>query len=242
MIIRIMSLHLAIITAAFFCVMFQIRSSSGLTTLLRVPSIGRRHACRNSKHFLTMKLFLRRRSTTRLFVGDSSSLSAGGEENNSSNDDTLMEIQSLVGLSDKELDRIVSRIPQLRDVVIDVARNTVTKLQSRLSLTDLELKKKIVLRLPQCLGYAYESEIEPNLALLQTYPLRLSDEELTALVLKCPQIIGLDYELDIKPKIEFVVQESMGGGDAIDVAKSKILNKPASLNLPIRGAASKAGL
>ena len=159
------------------------------------------------------------------------------------NDDTNMkEIQSLVGLSDKGLERIVSRIPQIKTIEVDVARNTVSKLQSFLSLTDFEFKKKIILRLPQCLGYEYESEIEPNLVLLQTGLIRFSEEELVALVLKCPQILGLDYTLDIKPKIEFVIQESMGGGDAIDVAKTKILDKPASLNLPVRGAASKAGL
>lgn len=223
--LRIMGLRLAIITAIVVCVTFQVRSSTGLTC--------DRHDC------LRMMLSPRtRRITVRLF-GEEDPLSAGIGRNDDTN---MKEIQSLVGLSDKELERIVSRIPQIKTIEVDVARNTVSKLQSFLSLTDFEFKKKIILRLPQCLGYEYESEIEPNLVLLQTGLIRFSEEELVALVLKCPQILGLDYTLDIKPKIEFVIQESMGGGDAIDVAKTKILDKPASLNLPVRGAASKAGL
>ena len=155
----------------------------------------------------------------------------------SSEDDDTNEIQNIVGLTDKELDRIVSRVPEVREIRADAALDCSTNLKSRLSLSDVEFKKKIVLRLPQSLGYDFGSEIEPSLDLLKD-ELKLSEEELRGLVLKCPQIIGLDYSSEVKPSIDSIVREV--GGDAA-AARTMILGKPASLNLPVRGGVTRSG-
>jgi len=145
-----------------------------------------------------------------------------------------------VGLTEKELNRIVARVPEIKtnvDVVgavLDNARDTVTKLKKRLQLTDVELKKKIVLRLPQVLGlYDYDTQIEPGFLSLQE-KLTLSDEELKTLILKCPQIIGLKFFTEIEPTVNSLIASEECHRDVI-AAKMMILKKPALLNLPVRG-------
>ena len=148
------------------------------------------------------------------------------------------QIQVAVGLTYAELGRIASRFPGIRDCGAARALDCAAQLQLRLSLSELEFKKKIVLQLPQCLGYDYESEVGPSLLALQSGRLDLSEDELRSLVLKCPQIIGMDYAAHVKPNIHAIIQDA--GGDTA-VAKARILNKPASLDLPVRGRASRTG-
>jgi len=152
----------------------------------------------------------------------------------------MREIQDAVGLTDAELKRIVSRVPQINEYSAAEAKICMSKLKDRLALSDVEFKKKIVLRLPQCLGYNFDSDIDPSLAILQD-ELKMTDGELKSLVLKCPQIIGLDYSNDVKQKIKAVVDEQDfdAGDNGIAEAKATILDKPAVLNLPVRGGASK---
>merc|ERR1711862_6909 len=132
----------------------------------------------------------------------------------------------MIGLTDAELNRIVSRVPQIKECGAEDTLDCITKLKSRLLLTDIELKKKIVLRLPQCLGYDFERDIQSSLDQLES-KLQLSGDELKSLILKCPQIIGLDYKEDIDQKINIIIQE-VGGNTSI--AKDNILKKPASLD------------
>eukprot|EP00587_Corethron_hystrix_P012747 CAMPEP_0113301898 /NCGR_PEP_ID=MMETSP0010_2-20120614/2929_1 /TAXON_ID=216773 ORGANISM="Corethron hystrix, Strain 308" /NCGR_SAMPLE_ID=MMETSP0010_2 /ASSEMBLY_ACC=CAM_ASM_000155 /LENGTH=159 /DNA_ID=CAMNT_0000155585 /DNA_START=311 /DNA_END=790 /DNA_ORIENTATION=- /assembly_acc=CAM_ASM_000155 len=157
----------------------------------------------------------------------------------------MEEIRDAVGLTEAELKRIVSRVPQINKYNATESKVCVSKLKSRLSLSDIEFKKKIVLRLPQYLGYDFDSDIEPSLTRLQD-ALRMTDGELKSLVLKCPQIIGLDYSNNIEPRIRAIIEEGKNDGledenDGIAAARARILEKPASLNLPVRGATSKTG-
>ena len=55
-----------------------------------------------------------------------------------------------------------------------------------------------------------------------------------SLILKCPQIVGMDYAAHVEPNIRAIVRDAA-------VAKAQILNKPASLDLPVRGGASRTG-
>lgn len=153
----------------------------------------------------------------------------------SSFSEDALEIQRVVGLTDAELKRIVSRVPQVNDYSSSAASTCVDKLKEKLSLSDLEFKKKLVLRLPQCLGYDFASEIDPSLSALQA-SLDMSGDELRSLVLKCPQIIGLDFSSEVEPKIA-AIRNRLGGDDK-SALKEEILKKPASLDLPVRGGAS----
>jgi len=146
----------------------------------------------------------------------------------------LMDLQNVVGLSDTELKRIVSRVPEVKTYSAITTKKCLTLLMERLSLSTEEIKKKIVLRLPQVLGYNYIVDIEPSLTLLQQR-LALEDDELKSLILKCPQIIGLNFEKDIWPKV-ISVQSKLGLDNLVDT-KKEILQKPALLDVPVRGAA-----
>ena len=166
-------------------------------------------------------------------------LFASSEDSKNSN---IGEIQSIVGLTDAELKRILSRVPEVSGYSANVARVCAEELQTRLSLTELEFKKKIVLRLPQSLGYDFDTDIGPGLSQLQSF-LDMSDEELRSLVLKCPQIIGLDFCTDVEPKIQALRQVIEGrrvDGGIVDIAslKEEVLKKPASLDLAVRGGVS----
>jgi len=84
---------------------------------------------------------------------------------------------------------------------IDPARagNTCDSLQSRLSLSEPELKK-VVLGLPSVLSCSYEANIAPSLAALQSR-LSLSEPELKKVVLRLPQVLGYSYEANIAPSL-----------------------------------------
>lgn len=155
-----------------------------------------------------------------------------GSDNGTESDD-ILEIQSIVGLTDAELKRIVSRVPEVNSYSAEAAKVCVSKLKGKLSLSDIEFKKKIVLRLPQCLGYDFDKDIGSSLSELQS-SLDLSDDELRSLVLKCPQIIGLDFSNEMEPKIA-VLRDTIGDTSAL---KDEILKKPASLDLAVRGGVS----
>lgn len=154
-----------------------------------------------------------------------------GGQNESSN---LIEVvQDIAGLTDSEWKRITSRFPEVETYDAKNCEDCISKIQLRLSLSPLELKKKIILRLPQVLGYDFDKDIDPGLSLLQK-ELCLADDELTTLVLKCPQIIGLEYEGMIQPQIEAIQK-----GSDLTTTRNIILQKPAILALPVRGGVSK---
>jgi hypothetical protein len=168
----------------------------------------------------------------------------GGQQSSSDDidaavSDNIREIQSVVGLTDAELKRIVSRVPDVKSYSSENAKACVSKLKGKLSLSDIEFKKKIVLRLPQCLGYDFEEDIGPSLSELQS-SLNLSETELRSLVLKCPQIIGLEFSNEVEPKIA-ALRDRIGEtiGDTSTMAlKDEILKKPALLDLAVRGGVS----
>lgn len=169
------------------------------------------------------------------------SLLMTGATTNDGSDANLIEIQRIVGLTDTELKRIISRIPQMKTYNPQTTQSCLTSIMERLNLTKQETKKKIILRLPQILGeYEYDTDIEPSLTLLQKR-LLLSDNELQALILKCPQILGLDFDSDIWPKVQSV-RSKLGLEDDnkrnIIQTKDEILSKPALLDVPVRGTAS----
>jgi len=153
---------------------------------------------------------------------------------------TLRAMQTIVGLTDTELKRIASRVPEIEKFNAQTSEVCIMSLMERLSLNKEEIKKKIVLRLPQVLGYEYSTDVEPNLSLLQQN-LLLEDDELRSLILKCPQIIGLDYRKEIRPKVESV-QRKLGfnnDGNLTNI-KEEILRKPALLDVPVRGGFSSS--
>ena len=143
-------------------------------------------------------------------------------------------IQSAVSLTDKELKRIVERVPQVLGVTHTAVEPSLRSLTARLSLSDVELKKKIVLRVPQCIFIGFDERIAPTLAAVQR-GLELSDEELRKLVLGAPQMLGLDFEAEIAPRIA-ALQARVG---SLEAAKAEALRQPSSLELPVIG--SKGG-
>jgi len=89
--------------------------------------------------------------------------------------------------------------PNLVDPGIEPVRagDVCESLQPRLSLTEPELRKMVLVR-PHVLGCNYESNIAPSLAALQSR-LSLSDAELKKLVTRHPQVLGYSVEAKIKP-------------------------------------------
>ena len=84
-------------------------------------------------------------------------------------------------LTDKELKRLVSRVPQVLGYDPSTLVPSLGALAARLDLSNDELKKKIVLRLPQICGYRFQEDVEPGLLALQE-------------ALPVPQRRGLPYE------------------------------------------------
>jgi len=164
---------------------------------------------------------------------NSMQLTASSKDGDTDDDANMKAIRDFIGMTDAELNRIISRVPEVRSYDATDSKICISFLAERLSLTNLEIKKKLVLRLPQVLGYDYKNDIKPSLDLLQKR-MDLDDEELSALILKCPQIIGLEYEQNLEPKIQAVLEEV---GLDLDIAKSEILRKPSLLQLTPRGAA-----
>jgi len=82
---------------------------------------------------------------------------------------------------------------------IDPARagDVCESLQPRLSLSEPELRKMVLVR-PQVLGCSFVDTIAPKLAALQSR-LSLSDAELKKLVMKHSQMLGYSFEAKMKP-------------------------------------------
>jgi hypothetical protein len=142
-------------------------------------------------------------------------------------------VQDIAGLTDAEWKRITARFPEVETCNATNCENCLSKIKQRLSISQLDLKKKIILRLPQVLGYDYDTDFGPELSYLQK-GLLLTDDELTALILKCPQIVGLEYASMIFPRIEAIQK-----GNDLAVTKGMILQKPAALGIPVRGGVAK---
>ena len=161
-------------------------------------------------------------------------------------------------LTDKELKRLVSRVPQVLGYDPSTLVPSLGALAARLDLSNDELKKKIVLRLPQICGYRFQEDVEPGLLALQE-ALGLNDTELRQLVLGLPQILGLDFQEEILPKIgnlrkEIAMLPSNGGAffmaasavpgsqeeqELSSQVRQEVLRKPSVLGVEVRG--SKQG-
>jgi len=109
---------------------------------------------------------------------------------------------------------------------VERAADSCDKLQQRLDLGEVELKK-IVLQLPQVLGYSYEANIEPSLAALQRR-LDLSEAELKKIVLKLPPVLGCSYEANIEPSLA-ALQRRLDLSEA--ELKKIVLGKPSVLGV-----------
>mmetsp|Transcript_18109 Transcript_18109/g.20886 ORF Transcript_18109/g.20886 Transcript_18109/m.20886 type:complete len:221 (+) Transcript_18109:104-766(+) len=160
----------------------------------------------------------------------------GGTNNEESSSSTTSTIQEIVGLTDKEYSRIVSRIPEIEELSsTQQSLDCVTSLQFFLDLSTIELKKKIVLRLPQILGcYDYTTDIEPNLIAFRT-AMGMTQDELKSMVFKCPQLLGLDYTTEVLPNLISLSSNKNSTTTNFEDIKKDILDKPASLNLLVRG-------
>ena len=131
-----------------------------------------------------------------------------------------------LGMSDKEFQRVAKRVPTIAECLQGAqARDgwpSLCALQTRLTITDAELKAA-VLRLPQLLLVEdYASEVAPGLEAVQRR-LALSDEQLKGVVLKLPQLLGLDYDSEVAPKLD-ALQQRLGCDDAALAAE--VLRNP----------------
>ena len=153
----------------------------------------------------------------------------------------LASLQRLIGLTDAEWKRIRTRVPQVEAVVVHGAGavsgwQSLRQLRARLGLTQGELKA-IVLRLPQLLAEDYRADVAPSLDRMEKR-LELDDAELRTLVTKLPQMLGLDYDQDIAPKLEAARIECDGNmcrRISDEELKAKVLAKPSSIGLEVRG-------
>ena len=139
-----------------------------------------------------------------------------------------------LGLSASELKRTVTRVPEVLSYTPARAAKAAAAIKERLSLDDVEFKKKIALRLPQALGLDYAADVAPELDALKE-GLGLDDAELRKVVLGVPQCLGLRYAEDIQPAVARLSEE-LGSKQN---AKAEVLRKPAALDLDVRG--SKLG-
>jgi len=147
------------------------------------------------------------------------------------NDNVAKEMQEIVGLTEREWNRIASRIPEIESYSTENLKESLEQLRQRLCMNSMQdVKKKIVLRLPQVLGYNFDNDVEPQLQLLQDALGDITNEELAMLISKCPQIIGLDYAKDVKDNVERAMQEH---------EVQELVQKPVLLDIPVRGASSK---
>ena len=78
---------------------------------------------------------------------------------------------------------------------------------------------------PSALGLSYETNIEPNLALLQRR-LDLSEADLKNIVLQAPTVLGLSYENNLEPKLAFLQEELQFSNETL---REKIVKIPALL-------------
>ena len=103
-------------------------------------------------------------------------------------------------------------------------------LQSRLGLSDAELKK-VVLRLPAVLGFSVEANVLPSLAALQSR-LGLSEAELKKVVLLQPAVLSLSVEANVLPKVAFF-QRDLGLTD--EEVRERVVSCPAMLSYSLEG-------
>ena len=99
-------------------------------------------------------------------------------------------------------------------------------LQSRLSLSDPELRKT-VLECPSVLGYSFDFDCDPPLVALQLW-LSLSKLELKKVMLKTPSVLGYRYGAKIKPLLA-ALQPRLSLSNA--ELKKVVLRLPAVLGL-----------
>ena len=159
--------------------------------------------------------------------------------------DTGTMLMDVVGLTSTEWNRICKRVPEA--VLYDPAKCVacLQALGERLSLDRNEMKKKIVLRLPQIMGYDYERDVRPGLDALMTEGndgigegeqiVNFTVDELRSLVLKCPQIVGMDFVTEVSPALQKLRETLKLDGAGV---KEEVLRRPASLELPVRGGVS----
>ena len=145
-----------------------------------------------------------------------------------------MQLGSLpLGISVKEFQRIAKRVPAIAECREgSQARDgwpALCALQTRLAISDAELKAA-VLRLPQLLLVErYSDEVAPGLEAVQRR-LALSDEQLKGVVLKLPQLLGLDYDSAVAPKLD-ALQQRLGCDEAALAAE--VLRTPLSTALAL---------
>ena len=77
---------------------------------------------------------------------------------------------------------------------------SLTALQSRLALSDAQLKK-VVVGLPSVLGYSFESNIGPKLDYLQS-TVSLSLDDMRDRVVVCPAILSYSQALRYRPRLD----------------------------------------
>ena len=163
-----------------------------------------------------------------------------GEAEGESADDTpvgLASLQQLLGLSDKSWATMKRNVPEVEALVRSGPGATsgwasLLALQERVGLSDAELRAAVQ-RLPQLLGYDYDTEVGPPLESL-TVELGLETDELKKLVTKVPQLLGLDFAEAIEPRLETLRAEGDGRLSGAEL-KEKLLAKPSALGVEVRG-------
>ena len=138
-----------------------------------------------------------------------------------------------LGLGDAEIKRIARRVPEVLSYSAARVKAAAQSLQQNLALDDVTLRKKVILRLPQCLGLRYDLDVAPTFDLLRN-DYDFADDDIRALVLGAPQLLGLDASA-VSSKFA-ALEASLGSRDA---ARAEALRKPAALELEVRG--SKRG-
>ena len=152
---------------------------------------------------------------------------------------SLTKLQAYLGLSDRELKAAVQRLS-----------DTHTHAQIYLCPADIYYMCHCyichthahthaqVQRLPQLLGYDFDSDVSPPLRCLQE-ELALDRPQLKTLVTKLPQMLGLDFGEAILPKLEAMRMVERDGQAPRRLSnaelKAKLLAKPSALDIEVRG-------
>lgn len=153
----------------------------------------------------------------------------------------LASLQRMLALTDKSWAMMRRNVPQVDAYVRGPAAASgwasLTKLQAYLGLSDRELKAAVQ-RLPQLLGYDFDSDVSPPLRCLQE-ELALDRPQLKTLVTKLPQMLGLDFGEAILPKLEAMRMVERDGQAPRRLSnaelKAKLLAKPSALDIEVRG-------
>ena len=109
-----------------------------------------------------------------------------------------------LGCTEEQASKAEGRLlPSIRDSLDDATvEATSSALQSRLALSDEELRK-VLLTLPSVLGLSFETNVSPSLDALQSR-LALSDAQLKRVVLLLPTVLGYSFESNISPKLDYL--------------------------------------